>query len=473
VWQNKATNLPASFSYAFSGTTSITFDGGAGNDKLIVDMRGGNPIPSGGIGFHGGSDFDEIDVIGNGGSGAYTPSGTIPGDGNIVAGGRMITFSGLEPVEVSGFGDFALVTPNADDALTLDNPSAGKSRVGGSSGGVTFESLSFFGVGTLLIDTASNDGGAGNDTITIGPDGLAATGLNVIRINAGGGVNTVTAHGGTIKLDTAVGVGGNNLDVVLNNGAQVTFIGPQRLHSLVLNQNSRVNVAGAFLRVGSLAISPAAALDLGANDLIIQSTAANKAAVLASLIPLLRSGRNGGAWDGLGIRSSAAATDPNHITGLAAVINDIGDGTTRILASLGGESADVNTILVKYTYNGDGNLDGRIDADDYAGIDAGFATHATGYRNGDFNYSDGQPNSDDFFLIDKAFSDQSAVLFSDANELVSSVSPAPLGVQAEQLITNHTQRHHARRPQTRRHHHRQSHQKPDIAASSIMFRRRD
>jgi hypothetical protein len=65
---------------------------------------------------------------------------------------------------------------------------------------------------------------------------------------------------------------------------------------------------------------------------------------------------------------------------------------------------------VKYTYEGDANVDGQINADDYAAIDSGFATHATGYANGDFNYSGGAPNSDDYFTIDRAFADQGAAL---------------------------------------------------------------
>jgi hypothetical protein len=430
-------------------------------------MRGGNPIPSGGINFQGGVGTDSMEVIGGGGSGVYTPSGTIPGDGNIVAGGRMISFSGLEPVEVSGFADFALVTPNANDSLTLDNPAAGKSRIAGNSGGVAFESLSFFGIGTFLIDVAGNEGAGGNDSITIGSDGLSASGLNLVRINAGGGVNTLTVNGGTINLDASAGVGGNNLDVVLNSAAQVTLSGSQRLHSLTMNASSRVNVAGAFLRVGSLAIAPGAALDLGTNDLILQSTAADKTGALAALIPLLRNGRNGGAWNGLGIRSSAAASDAKRATGLAAVINDTGDGTTRILTPLDGENVDVNAILVKYTWNGDRNLDGVVNADDFAAIDAGFATHSSGYRNGDFNYSGGSPNSDDYFLIDKAFFDQSSVLTSAANEVLA----APASAEAAQLTTRHARRQHVRR-----HHHRRKHEGNGVAENvlaSPLFRRRD
>jgi hypothetical protein len=54
-----------------------------------------------------------------------------------------------------------------------------------------------------------------------------------------------------------------------------------------------------------------------------------------------------------------------------------------------------------YTYAGDANLSGKIDADDYFRIDSNYnkSGTATGFFNGDFNY-DGQINGDDYFLID-------------------------------------------------------------------------
>jgi parallel beta-helix repeat protein len=48
---------------------------------------------------------------------------------------------------------------------------------------------------------------------------------------------------------------------------------------------------------------------------------------------------------------------------------------------------------------GDANWDGRINADDYALIDRGFARHLTGWSNGDFN-GDGKVDSKDYLIID-------------------------------------------------------------------------
>jgi hypothetical protein len=96
-------------------------------------------------------------------------------------------------------------------------------------------------------------------------------------------------------------------------------------------------------------------------------------------------------------------------TGLAAVLNDKGDGQGRIRDRFGGQDVALSDVLVKHTWHGDANLDGVVNADDYFQIDSGFISQKGGYYNGDFNY-DGGVNADDYFLIDSAFIGQSGPL---------------------------------------------------------------
>ncbi len=67
--------------------------------------------------------------------------------------------------------------------------------------------------------------------------------------------------------------------------------------------------------------------------------------------------------------------------------------------------------MVKYTYYGDANLDGKVDGQDYALIDAGYLSHGTltGWYNGDFNY-DGEVDASDYTLIDNAFNLQAGTI---------------------------------------------------------------
>src|SRR6185369_3304377 len=93
---------------------------------------------------------------------------------------------------------------------------------------------------------------------------------------------------------------------------------------------------------------------------------------------LVAAGRNGGTWDGSGIMTSAGG----------------GNLTTLGVAEIAGD------VVVKYTYGGDANLDGKVTISDYGKIDfnAGIAG-ASGWTNGDFNY-DGKINISDYGIID-------------------------------------------------------------------------
>ena len=85
-----------------------------------------------------------------------------------------------------------------------------------------------------------------------------------------------------------------------------------------------------------------------------------------------------------------------------------GDGTTLPLfdGELGVSAA---SILIRYTYFGDANLDGVVNASDFTLIDAGSVGHLTGWLNGDFNY-DGVVDGADYALMDNAFNQQGALL---------------------------------------------------------------
>src|SRR6185295_13774921 len=80
-----------------------------------------------------------------------------------------------------------------------------------------------------------------------------------------------------------------------------------------------------------------------------------------------------------------------------------------------GQSVNGNAVLIAYTYAGDANLSGSIDADDYFQINSGYAgpQSSVTYFRGDFNY-DGHIDSDDFFIIDANFIGQGAPMMGAA-----------------------------------------------------------
>jgi hypothetical protein len=135
-------------------------------------------------------------------------------------------------------------------------------------------------------------------------------------------------------------------------------------------------------------------IDLTDNDMILHATAATRSQRVREVEAYVAAGRNAnpsaGRWRGAGLASSAAAANP----------------LTALAVGVAGDD-----VVVKYSYNGDANLDGRINADDYFRIDPGFLAQPSDplYFNGDFNY-DGRVNADDYFLIDQAFLGQGAPL---------------------------------------------------------------
>jgi fibronectin-binding autotransporter adhesin len=112
-----------------------------------------------------------------------------------------------------------------------------------------------------------------------------------------------------------------------------------------------------------------------------------------------------GTWTGTNassgaITSSIAAGDASHLTAV---------GVATDLSTFEGSPVASTDVLVKYTYYGDANLDGKVDGSDYSLIDSGYLTGATGWQNGDFNY-DGVIDGSDYTLIDNAFNRQGAQL---------------------------------------------------------------
>ena len=174
-----------------------------------------------------------------------------------------------------------------------------------------------------------------------------------------------------------------------------------RQTSLTLGAGSNVAIRSAgtdasLSILNSLSIAPTATLDLKNNDLLIHADSSTAASdMLKQLTDDLGTGR---------LFSSMATS--NIV--LAVAINDDNTGNP-IQPTFHSQQAGVNDLLVKYTYGGDTNFDGLVNADDYGNIDRGFISQKPGWFNGDFNY-DGIINADDYGSIDRAFIGQSGQL---------------------------------------------------------------
>lgn len=377
-----------------------------GDDLIIVDQENERPFTRLDIDFgDNGSVGDRIVVIGKDRSGKYEPSGTTPGSGLLDIDGSAINFTGVEMLTVDRMTRMKLYSPHADDQIVADSPVAGTARFSGTSGGVVLTPLQIQNCPEIELDLAMNDQGAGSDSFSVGAGGISVAQLNKVNLYLGAGANALAFAGGNVNLGTHI-YEGAQLSLSTSGSAQVNVSQMLELTSLSLGDTSKLVLASGSLKtlkVDSFAMSPTAKLDLGNSDLLIRTAPGQSQAVAQSLLPLLVSGRNGGAWNGAGIQSSAANADVKRLTGLGILANDAGNGVAR-RSRFAGYAVSADSVLVKYTYSGDLNLDGRVDIDDYFAADMGHALHRSDGQ-GDVNFS-GAVTADDYFAIDRSFLQQ-------------------------------------------------------------------
>jgi autotransporter-associated beta strand protein len=308
--------------------------------------------------------------------------GTIAGSGTLTkAGAGMLTLSGAD--SSSGFTDVA------SGNLTV----AGSGSISGSTIQIeTFAIMDLY--GTINSSPAINDFGS-----------------LVLEANPGSGILVRRIGNLTIGTNTGGGNGQVQIAAAANHGNRTLLV------------DTGVTIAGTTS-------AWTGTLDLTNNDMdVVNST-------LSLVQNQVKQGYNGGLWTGNGITSSTAAADTTHLTAIGVILNNDGFGnplygTGTTLKLFDGQSPGLSDILVKYTYYGDANLDGKVDGSDYARIDNGFLQHLTGWYNGDFNY-DGVVNGSDYTLIDNTFNQQGAALSetvasSAAQVAGTSAVPEPVG----------------------------------------------
>ena len=227
---------------------------------------------------------------------------------------------------------------------------------------------------------------AGAQSYTLGGTGsitMSSTGSASITLS-GSTPHTVDVPL-TIASDTTVVSGGSNLAL-----AQVNVNAGQ---TLAYAANGSTTARIADLNLAGTTGAWTSALDLNDNDLVIQA-GTNVAAAFADVYDQVRSGFGSGLFDGTtGIISTTAALDGSGQIGPVAALAD--DGANLFLTQFNGIAVDSTSIVVKFTYLGDLNLDGTVDVDDYLQLVLYYNQTGQLYVNGDVNL-DGTVNVDDY-----------------------------------------------------------------------------
>ena len=128
-----------------------------------------------------------------------------------------------------------------------------------------------------------------------------------------------------------------------------------------------------------------------------------------------------GVWTGSAYDGAGGMIQQGRIvsSGASGMLKSVGVAEARDALNLtgsqtitfAGQAVDSTSVLIKLTWGGDANLDGKINIDDYGRIDGNVAQSGSvwGWFNGDFNF-DGKINIDDYGIIDGNINQQDQIL---------------------------------------------------------------
>ena len=325
-----------------------------------------------------------------------------PGSSVTQNAGNNIT-NGLYVAGSNGAGTYNIYTLNSG-ALTVNGNTGGIEQIGFNAGNALFQQYGGTNTAQQLIvglSSSSNGqfdlyGGSVNVTsLTLGYSSPAGS----LYMTGGTLTATTTTNNGSIQQTGGVaslgkvnGTGAIQVGNFTSGSAHTTVVSISQSTAIVVS-NGLLTISpnsGAANTLDSLTILGTGELDLNNNHMYIDY--AGEADPIAQIAGYIRSGYNGGTWNGAGIISTTAQSNPQYGIGYA-------------------DSADPNnpagllsgTIEIMYTLLGDANLDGKVNGTDFTLMAANFNDAVTdGWDKGDFNY-DGKVNGSDFVLLAENF----------------------------------------------------------------------
>ncbi|HEY1687008.1 MAG TPA: NF038122 family metalloprotease [Tepidisphaeraceae bacterium] len=370
--------------------TSLTITGGSVSTLVNSYVSGLGSGSGAGLYLNTGSSLaisgGALDLAGAlviGGDSGSNVTATITG-GSIVVG--QGTAADVDPTLYVGLAGTGKLTQSGNSTITTQNLYIASNP--GSSGNCTLNGGSMVVSGTTAMGgNATAAGGTGSLTI-YGSSSLQTGKLIVwsgtLQVNGLLQVTGNTSNSGTINLlgnqagmtsisgTGSVTVGGNARASVFSE----LFASSINQSSLTINSSGYVSLTRGTPTTDvlqSLTIVSNGTLDLADNNLDINY--GTSASPVSTIRGYLTTGYFDGAFNCYGITSSTAAANPKHSTALG--YTDTG-----------------SQIIIKYTWYGDADLNGVVNASDLADMKSNGTTWATG----DFNY-DGKVNQDDYALF--------------------------------------------------------------------------
>ena len=391
----------------------------------------GITIPNSIVTNHDGSGANGYRVL----SGTYTSgnatfSGNLYLDGAVVLTvpvGATLTVSGViangQDGSTVASHDLTVGTPNGTTGtVILSNLNT---YTGGMSGSSTIYGDTFVDSGTLIIPAGA---GIQSNFVTVSQGAtLKAAGslLSTASLYDNGTATLGTSTGTTVGL---LPLGSINL----GPAASLTF-------TAAANHSGRTLVTTYSLNLNGSTGAWSGQLDLGNNDMDITSGDINQ---ITNQVAQGYNLAGGAKFNGQGIISTVAATDSRHLTTLGVISNTDGNGNAIFTTAnpFDGVTPGASDVLIKFTYYGDANLDGKVDGSDYSLVDSSYAleqqfgVNLSGWYNGDFNY-DGVVDGSDYALMDNAFNNQKTDALAAAIVATSTAQVAPAAVPEPAALT--------------------------------------
>ncbi len=312
-------------------------------------------------------------------------------------------------------------TQDGIDTLVIDYSNGDPTPTGGINfvGGGAVDTLEVRGTGALDQFALNTDGSITHTLKTSTYSGIESlklkagsysvnanlNNLNLLASGAGTNVN-LTKDQNLASLNLSAGAVVTSAST--NSNAPALIAGDVSIDNSTLNIAPNGGLAGVS-QFSSLLITGTGKLNLRNNDLVLNYAASSSP--FAQTNTYLKNGLTllGGAGT-TGITSNEV--DGQTISGTMLALVDNGTIGGAITSTSGFALTSPSTsIIIKYTWFGDSNLDGVVDGNDYALVDTGFGSGGlfSGWVFGDYDFDDAVDGSD-YALIDTGFLSQNQVL---------------------------------------------------------------
>jgi autotransporter-associated beta strand protein len=266
--------------------------------------------------------------------------------------------------------------------------------------------------GGAKIDSNGNDITIAQPLVANGTGGLTKSGAGTLILT---GANTYTgdteANAGKLAFVKSLSTPASDVRALNDSTIELTGEGAQR----------------NFIKADQVVIDTNARIDLRDNKLITETPVGTfTGGAYNGIHGQVQRAYHSGAWDRPGLTTSMPDAGPTVGTttiGVASAQSILFIAPTAT-GTFMGQSVTGTTTLAMYTYAGDLNFDGLVDAQDYGIIDNWVQFPGTnGYVNGDINY-DGVIDAADYGIIDNTIQLQGPPIPAKNDTLASQAADA-------------------------------------------------